>query len=85
MQPQMVDKVYTAIQETGLFSTACLDWNAMAGDRWIDLKDHFTKAYKAYLVTSTGSLAQHGYANNMVAPGLPMPGVPVDDNSLNTV
>ena len=52
MQPQMVDKVYTAIQETGLFSTACLDWNVMDIDRWSDLKDHFTEAYEAYLVTN---------------------------------
>ena len=81
----MANKAYTVIQETGLFSTACLGRNTMAGNRWIDLKDHFTEAYEAYLVTSAGLLAQHGYASNMVAPDLTMPGVAADDDSLNTI
>ena len=81
----MANKAYTVIQETGLFSTACLGRNTMAGNRWIDLKDHFTEAYEAYLVTSAGLLAQHGYASNMVALGFPMSGVPTDDNNLNTI
>ena len=54
----MVNKAYTAIQETELFATACLDWNIMASNRWIDLQDHFTKAYEAFLVTSIGSVVQ---------------------------
>ena len=81
----MVDKVYTAIQEMRLFATMCLDWNVMASDRWIDLKDHFVKAYEAYLVISAGSLAKCGYASNMLAPGISMPGGPADNNSLKTV
>jgi hypothetical protein len=84
-QLQLIDKAYTAIQETGLFATACLEWNVMESDRWIDLKDHFTEAYEAFLVTSAGSAAQHGYASNMLAPGLPMPGGTADDDSLNTI
>jgi hypothetical protein len=87
MQPHMVNKAYTAIQETGLFVTICLDWYAMTSDRWIDLKDHFTEAYdyETYLVTSAGSLAQHGYASNVLTLRLPMPGEPVDTDSLNTI
>ena len=39
-------------QERGLIVIVCLEWKAMASDRWINLKDHFTKAYEAFLVTS---------------------------------
>ena len=53
-QPQMANKVYTDIQETGLFLTTCLHWNTMAGDRWSNLKDHVTKAYIAWLYTQHG-------------------------------
>ena len=68
----MVDKAYTVIQGTELFVTACLDWNAMASDRWTDLKDHFTKAYKAFLIIDLGPTTHHGYARNMVVPGFSM-------------
>ena len=57
----------------------------MASARWIDLRDHFTEVYEAYLVKNAGSLAQHRYKNNMVVPSLPMPGVSADDNSLNLI
>ena len=80
----MVDQAYTVIQETGIFLTACLGLNIMASNRWINLKGHFTKAYEAYLVTNAGSSTQHGYASNMVVPGLPMSGMPADNDSLNT-
>ena len=83
--PRIVDKVYTAIQETGLFSTACLDWNALTSQRWVGFKDHFTEIYVAVLVTGTGSAAQHGYTNNMMAISLHISGGSVDDDSFKTM
>ena len=81
----MVNKAYTTVQEMRLFATTCLSWNVIASDRWINLEDHFTNAYKAYFVTSSGFLVQHGYTNTMLAPGLPVPGGPMDNNSRNTL
>lgn len=69
----------------GLFMTTCLHWIGMASTRWINLKDHFIKVYEAHFVTSAGLSAHHGYASNILAPGLPMPGRPVDNNNLNTI
>ena len=65
--------------------TACLEWNSLASQRWVNLKHHFTKAYEAFLVTGAGMATQHGYASNMLALGLPMPGVTVNDDSLDTI
>jgi hypothetical protein len=81
----MVDKAYTATQETGVSATVCLDWNVMESDRWVDLKDHSTKAYKAFLVTSAGSTFQHEYSSNMLASSLPVSGGDTDEDSLNTI
>ena len=76
---QMEDKALIAIQYTGLFSQAILDWNRLPLENktWSDLKAHFCGAYEAYLATGAVILAQHGYANNVTEAN--------DDESLDMI
>ena len=48
---QMVDKALTAIQTTGLFPTAILEWNGFmnAHQTWPEFKSHFQEAYEVQL------------------------------------
>ena len=44
---QLIDKVVTGVQLTGLYPTALLEWNGFDDDNqtWPELKPHFTEAY----------------------------------------
>jgi len=58
---QMIDKGVIAIQETGLYQTALLEWNgfAEANQTWPELKSHFTEAYEIQLTTGAGQAGYH--------------------------
>ena len=47
----MVDKALTAIQRTGLFPTAILEWNGFTEENqnWPDFKSYFQEGYELYL------------------------------------
>ena len=63
----MIDKAKTAIQTTGLFPTAVLEWNGfMPGNQsWPEFKSHFQDAYEVYLHSGGGNVNNpyHGAAN----------------------
>ena len=63
----MVDKALTAIQTTGLFPTAILEWNGFAVDlrTWPEFKSHFQEAYELQLQSGgfNGNNPYHGAAN----------------------
>ena len=50
-QDQMLDKALTAIQRTGLYPTAILEYQAFAtqNKNWAEFKTHFAKAYMVRL------------------------------------
>lgn len=60
---QMIDEALTAIQKTGLYSLAILEWNGFNAPHktWPEFKAHFSKAYKIWLASSGGTAGQHGY------------------------
>ena len=64
---QMIDKAVTAIQTTGLFPTAILEWNGfLAGNQtWPEFKSHFQDAYEIHLQSGgmNGNNPYHGAAN----------------------
>ena len=64
---QMVDKALTAIQTTGLFPTAILEWNGFmdAHQTWPEFKSHFQEAYELQLQSGgfNGNNPYHGAAN----------------------
>ena len=63
---QMVDKALTAIQRTGLYETAVLEWQgfAQANKTWPELKSHFGEAYEIRIASGAGTARGHGYVNN---------------------
>ena len=64
---QMIDKALTAIQLTGLFPTAILEWNGFAdgNQTWPEFKSHFQEAYELHLQSGgfNGNNPYHGAAN----------------------
>jgi hypothetical protein len=60
---QMINRAIMAIQLTGLYSQALIDWNAMApaARTWDALKSHFTTAYIVRITSGTGTTASNGY------------------------
>ena len=60
---QLLDKAKSAIQRTGFYSTAMLEWNAIlpVNATWTEFKLHFTEAYDNRLRTGAGTTAQGGY------------------------
>ena len=64
---QMVDKALTAIQTTGLFPTAILEWNGFMNihQTWPEFKSHFQEAYELQLQSGgfNGNNPYHGAAN----------------------
>ena len=64
---QMVDKALTAIQTTGLFPTAILEWNGFMNihQTWPEFKSHFQEAYELQLQSGSfnGNNPYHGAAN----------------------
>ena len=56
---QMQDKAKTAIELTGLFSTALLEWNGAdeADKTWPHFKEHFIEAYDVWLTSGGGTQA----------------------------
>ena len=65
-EEQMVDKAITAIQSTGLYETAILEWQGFddANKTWPELKSHFGEAYEIRIASGAGTARGHGYANN---------------------
>ena len=76
---QLVYNAKTAIQETGLYSMAILEWNGFdpANQNWGELKTHFTEAYDLHLRSAGGTARQAGYhgVNNAEE----------DDDSINSI
>ena len=60
---QLIDKAVMAIQATGLYPTALMEWNGFdeVNKTWPELKSHFTKAYDILLTSGAGTAAQNGY------------------------
>ena len=66
-EEQMVDKALMAIQSTGLYETAILEWQGFdpANKTWPELKSHFGEAYEIRIASGTGTSRGHGYVNNV--------------------
>ena len=65
-QDQMIDKGLTAIQVTGLYSTAVLEWTGFdeANMTWAEFKSHMSEAYDIRLQSGAGAVnIYHGAAN----------------------
>ena len=63
----MISKGITAIEVTGIFNTALLEWNGMdpVDQDWATLKHHFGEAYDIYITTgNVGNNPYVGHANN---------------------
>ena len=60
---QMITKAIMAIQLTGLYSQALIEWNALpaVSKTWDTLKTHFTTAYIVREQSGTGTMAMAGY------------------------
>ena len=60
---QLVDRALTTIKQTGLYRTACMEWESLNEyeRKWHVLNAHFVEAYEARLHSGLGSAAQHGY------------------------
>ena len=77
---QMIDKaISTAIQLTGLYERALLEWQdfAEANKTWAQLKLNFEEAYDVCLASGQGTAASHGYVNNAAAE--------TDNDSISTI
>ena len=62
----MIDKALTAIQRTGLYPTAILEYQAFATENknWAEFKTHFAEAYMVRLQSGQiGGNPYHGAAN----------------------
>ena len=63
----MADKGLTAIQSTGLFPTAVLEWNGFAVENqsWQKFKSHSMEGYELHLQSGglNGNNSYHGAAN----------------------
>jgi hypothetical protein len=75
---QVIDKAIIAIQRTGLYETALLEWQGFDEDNktWWQLKSHFEEAYEIRLASGQGTAATHGYVNNTEVQ---------DDDSISTI
>ena len=73
----MIDKALIAIQSTGLFEIAVLEWNGFdaMNQTWPEFKEHFAEAYDSRLASGAGTASQSGYHNAYNA---------VDDDSIGT-
>ena len=63
----MISKGITAIEVTGIFTNALLEWNGMdpVDQDWATLKHHFGEAYEIYITTgNVGNNPYVGRANN---------------------
>lgn len=60
---QMITKAIMAIQLTGLYSQALIEWHALpaVAKTWDTLKTHFTTAYIVREQSGTGTMAMAGY------------------------
>eukprot|EP00804_Cyclotella_cryptica_P014650 CCRYP_012669-RA/>CCRYP_012669-RA protein AED:0.66 eAED:0.28 QI:0/0/0/0.66/0/0.33/3/0/1062 len=76
---QMIDKALIAIQLTGLYERALLEWQDFAEENktWAQLKLHFEEAYEIRLASGQGTAGMHGYINNAT--------VEMDDDSITTI
>ena len=76
---QLIDKAIMAIQRTGLYETALLEWTGFTPENktWQQLKLHFEEAYEIRLAAGQGTAATHGYVNNATADD--------DDDSIATI
>ena len=56
-QEQLIDKAIMAIQRTGLYETALLEWQGFdeVNKTWQQLKLHFEEAYEIRLASGRGS------------------------------
>ena len=71
---QMVDKALIAVQRTGLYATAILEWNAVdiMNQTWPEFKMHFTEAYDLRInlrAGTEGTMGYHGVNNATGADG----------------
>eukprot|EP00804_Cyclotella_cryptica_P000700 CCRYP_000984-RA/>CCRYP_000984-RA protein AED:0.37 eAED:0.21 QI:0/0/0/1/0/0/3/0/1009 len=68
---QIIDKAIVAIQLTGLYETALLEWSGFAEENktWQQLKLHFEEAYELRLASGQGTAGTHGYVNSATANG----------------
>eukprot|EP00804_Cyclotella_cryptica_P006044 CCRYP_000272-RA/>CCRYP_000272-RA protein AED:0.46 eAED:0.46 QI:0/-1/0/1/-1/1/1/0/109 len=75
---QVMDKAISAIQRTGLYETALLEWQGFndANKTWEQLKLHFEEAYEIRLASGQGTAATHGYVHNVKAQ---------DEDSISTI
>eukprot|EP00804_Cyclotella_cryptica_P028204 CCRYP_011045-RA/>CCRYP_011045-RA protein AED:0.18 eAED:0.15 QI:0/0/0/1/1/1/2/0/1234 len=66
---QIIDKAIVAIQLTGLYETALLEWSGFvdANKMWQQLKLHFEEAYELRLASGQGTAATHGFVNSATA------------------
>eukprot|EP00804_Cyclotella_cryptica_P013523 CCRYP_017243-RA/>CCRYP_017243-RA protein AED:0.41 eAED:0.30 QI:0/0/0/1/1/1/5/0/1642 len=66
---QIIDKAIVAIQLTGLYETALLEWSGFAEENktWQQLKLHFEEAYELRLASGQGTAGTHGYVNSATA------------------
>ena len=66
-QEQLIDKAIMAIQRTGLYETALLEWQGFdeVNKTWQQLKLHFEEAYEIRLASGRGTAGSHGYVNLM--------------------
>ena len=65
---QMVDKALIAVQRTGLYATAILEWKAVdvMNQTWPEFKIHFTEAYDLRIhsgAVTAGTMGYHGVNN----------------------
>ena len=75
---QMIDKALTAVQVTGLFPTAILEWNGFASEdkTWPEFKSHFIKTYELWMLSGVAGIG-HSYQGSANAQE-------IDDNSVVT-
>ena len=68
-QEQLIDKSIIAIQRTGLYEIALVEWSGFADENktWQQLKLHFEEAYEQRLASWQGTASSHGYVINMAA------------------
>lgn len=76
---QLIDKAIIAIQRTGLYETALLEWTGFEEENktWQQLKLHFEEAYEIRLASGQGTSGFHGYVNNTEAV--------TDDDSISSI
>ena len=60
---QLIDHALTTINQTGLYKTACMEWEALSEVKktWPNLKNHYVEAYESRLQSGSGTVTQHGY------------------------